>query len=75
MLPTFETGYTPNNLETALEYLGWTQVKLADFLGKAPRTVRQWLHRDLTSRNHADMPHALWLLVIEEMKNHPTNDK
>lgn len=60
-----EIGYTPANLRFLLESKGWTQKQFAEKIGKAERTVRQWLNPDLLSRNHADMPHSLWLEALK----------
>lgn len=60
-----EVGYTPANLRFLLESKGWTQKVFAEKIGKAERTVRQWLNTDLSNRNHTDMPHSLWLLALE----------
>ncbi|HMU88707.1 MAG TPA: helix-turn-helix transcriptional regulator [Agitococcus sp.] len=60
-----EIGYTPANLRFLIESKGWTQKQFAEKIGKAERTVRQWLNPDLLSRNHADMPHCLWLIALE----------
>ena len=59
-----EIGYTPANLRFLLESKGWTQKQFAHKIGKAERTVRQWLNTDLLSRNHADMPHYLWIEAL-----------
>ena len=47
-----------------IESKGWTQKQFAHKIGKAERTVRQWLNTDLLSRNHADMPHYLWIEAL-----------
>lgn len=60
-----EIGYTPANLRFLLESKGWTQKQFAEKIGKAERTVRQWLNSDLSSRNHTDMPHSLWLEALK----------
>lgn len=60
-----EVGYTPANLRFLIESKGWTQKQFAEKIGKAERTVRQWLNQDLASRNHTDMPHALWLEALK----------
>lgn len=59
-----EVGYTPANLRFLIESKGWTQKQFAHKIGKAERTVRQWLNTDLLSRNHADMPHYLWIEAL-----------
>ena len=59
-----EVGYTPANLRFLTESKGWTQKVFAEKIGKAERTVRQWLNQDLASRNHTDMPHILWVKAI-----------
>lgn len=56
----FEVGYTPTNLRLAIAALGISQKKAAELCGVAERTLRQWLNKDLKSRNHADMPHKKW---------------
>ncbi len=58
-----EVGYTPANLRHLIESKGWTQTQVAQKLGVADITVRQWLMA-LDVKSHRDMPLKQWQKLL-----------
>jgi hypothetical protein len=73
MVKLEEYGYTPNNLKKVLDFLGWTQKELSLFFKVSEPTVRRWLHKELTSKSHADMPLIKWQILYDLALKKPTN--
>ena len=63
----FELGFTPSNLETALEILVpiyATKTKIAKILNVTPRQLRRYSERV----NPHTMPHEKWLIIVAMLK-------
>lgn len=58
-----EVGYTPKNLRDLIEFLGWTQLKVALFFDVSEVTVRRWL-MPLGVKNHRDMPSERFAILL-----------
>lgn len=63
-MSNFEVGYTPTNLRLAIARLGMTQAELANKLGVAPQSVRNWL-MPVGTKSRRNMDYEMWLKVLE----------
>lgn len=63
-MTNYEVGYTPTNLRTVRQFLGWTQLEAANFHGVGLSTYKAWEVEDLDKKAHSDMPLKKWRIMF-----------